>query len=76
MKPYKEKCLSCSYRNGCEDCYFENETEYCTKCYSGYFLRDGNCSKCSDSRCSSCFFEDGKEYCRYCSEEGYMPYEN
>ena len=38
-----ESCTSCWEMEGCNDCYFENETENCTECFYGYFLKDGNC---------------------------------
>ena len=48
-----ESCTSCWEMEGCNDCYFENETENCTECFYGYFFKDGNCSKCSDERCDN-----------------------
>ena len=72
-----EICTSCHDMEGCDYCYFENETEYCTKCYvSGYFLKDGICFKCSNEKCEICYFEDVKEHCTYCKYSGYMPYED
>ena len=70
-KKNKEKCSTCSYLEGCSDCYFEDGKEYCSSCYNdGYMPYENKCIKCSDEKCLSCRIWREKEECTRC-EEGY-----
>lgn len=53
-----KKCTDCL--SGCEVCTSDSN---CFKCYSPYFLMDGN--SCKD-KCPSGYFKNGKRECEVC----------
>ena len=63
-------CISSTCLNieGCEECYYQNGTEYCLKCKYEYVWNEDKCSLCSEG-CSYCNFNKGKEYCYYCKTD-------